>query len=166
MTIYGYARGHRIDFDETDLVWRYADTGELFDLDHERPCTLCHKLPTPEGYDACLGELPGVLNACCGHGVEDGYIHYEKRPFWLTNKNRWPQLILAAGWLPFLCLTSWVIYGMLTVPDFGLKDYFGWWLLCFQATVVIWGFAHWLNRKQHEAGELIKNKIAKALRKQ
>jgi len=74
MTAYGYARGHRIEFDEAAQVWRYADTGEVFD--HERPCTLCHEMPTPEGCDACLGELPGALNACCGHGVEEGYISY------------------------------------------------------------------------------------------
>ena len=106
MSVYGYARGHRIDFDETDLIWRYADTGELFDLDHERPCTLCHKPPTPEGYDACLGELPGVLNACCGHGVEDGYIHYEKRPFWMTTKNNWPLAIWLTALAPFLLFTA------------------------------------------------------------
>ena len=78
MTAYGYTRGHRIEFDETDRVWRYADTGEVFD--HERPCTFCHLLPTPEGYDACLGELPGAISACCGHRVEEGYIKYGKRP--------------------------------------------------------------------------------------
>lgn len=27
-------------------------------------------MPTPDGHDACLGELPGVKYACCGHGVE------------------------------------------------------------------------------------------------
>ncbi len=30
------------------------------------PCPLCGKVRTREGYDACLGELPGVANACCG----------------------------------------------------------------------------------------------------
>jgi hypothetical protein len=34
-------------------------------------------LPTPEGYDACLGYLPGVDAACCGHGVTRGAIHYK-----------------------------------------------------------------------------------------
>jgi hypothetical protein len=30
----------------------------------------CGKMPTPEGYDACLGYIDGVISACCGHGVE------------------------------------------------------------------------------------------------
>jgi len=30
-------------------------------------------MPTPEGHDACLGKLPGVGAACCGHGVDDAY---------------------------------------------------------------------------------------------
>lgn len=34
-------------------------------------------MPTKEGYDACLGRLPGVVAACCGHGVDDGYILFE-----------------------------------------------------------------------------------------
>jgi hypothetical protein len=30
-------------------------------------------MPTSEGYDACLGFIPGVESACCGHGVEEPY---------------------------------------------------------------------------------------------
>ena len=39
-----------------------------------QPCPKCGQLPTDEGHDACLGELPGVKFACCGHGVAIGYI--------------------------------------------------------------------------------------------
>lgn len=53
----------------------YADNGEVFD--DKRPCTKCNEPPTPEGHDACLGELPGVEAACCGHGVEEGYIKFK-----------------------------------------------------------------------------------------
>ena len=70
MTAHGHTRGHRIEYDGD--VWRYAGTGAV--ADHERPCALCQQMPTAEGYDACLGELPGVRSACCGHGVEEGYI--------------------------------------------------------------------------------------------
>lgn len=29
----------------------------------------------PEGPDACIGLLPGVIEACCGHGiVADAYV--------------------------------------------------------------------------------------------
>ena len=31
-------------------------------------CDHCDLQRTPEGYDGCLGKLPGVMNACCGHG--------------------------------------------------------------------------------------------------
>jgi len=53
--------------------WRYADTGELVE-GNERPCVRCGEMPTEEGHDACLGTLDGVKSACCGHGVEAGYI--------------------------------------------------------------------------------------------
>lgn len=30
-----------------------------------------------DGHDACLGEIPGAVNACCGHGYIDvAYIQY------------------------------------------------------------------------------------------
>jgi hypothetical protein len=41
------------------------------------PCELCGQLPTPEGHDACLGTLPGVKFACCGHGKGPGYVVFE-----------------------------------------------------------------------------------------
>jgi hypothetical protein len=31
----------------------------------------------PSGHDPCIENLPGVLYACCGHGVEPGYISFE-----------------------------------------------------------------------------------------
>lgn len=35
------------------------------------PCDRC-KLPcTKEGYDGCLGRLPGAVQACCGHGHQN-----------------------------------------------------------------------------------------------
>lgn len=43
----------------------------------DMPCVRCGEMPTKEGYDACLGSLPGVFAACCGHGVEEGYILFE-----------------------------------------------------------------------------------------
>jgi hypothetical protein len=37
-------------------------------------CELCHQPRTPDGDDPCIGGLPGVANACCGHGREPGYL--------------------------------------------------------------------------------------------
>jgi hypothetical protein len=45
--------------------------------EHRKPCVKCGKLPTKEGHDACLGNLPGVIDACCGHGVKEAYINFE-----------------------------------------------------------------------------------------
>jgi len=44
---------------------------------HKRPCAACGLKRLRTGEDPCLGHLPGVLNACCGHGVEPGYIQFE-----------------------------------------------------------------------------------------
>src|SRR5258707_458524 len=40
----------------------------------KRPCVVCHQLRTPEGHDPCIANLPGVFQACCGHGVCSGYM--------------------------------------------------------------------------------------------
>ena len=37
-------------------------------------CGRMNKMNTPDG---CIGLLPGVVSACCGHGVEEGYIIFE-----------------------------------------------------------------------------------------
>lgn len=59
----------------------YADNDEEVTMkndiiDHKkvRPCTRCEKYPTKEGHDACLGTLPGIKYACCGHGVTKPYV--------------------------------------------------------------------------------------------
>lgn len=42
-----------------------------------RPCVKCGKYPNENGDDACLGHLGNVVNACCGHGVNEGYIQFD-----------------------------------------------------------------------------------------
>ena len=62
----GYARGNPIvTYD--GHTWVYVD-GSPFD--ESRPCTKCAAaIPSVDLPDPCLGWLPGVANACCGHGV-------------------------------------------------------------------------------------------------
>jgi hypothetical protein len=36
-------------------------------------CRICGKYPTRKGHDPCLANLPGVYNACCGHGAWPPY---------------------------------------------------------------------------------------------
>ena len=69
----GYKRNHPYFYDQEEIEY-YLDTAE--DTSEPRPCTMCGEMPTEEGYDACLGMLPGVDAAWCGHGVEEGYIRF------------------------------------------------------------------------------------------
>lgn len=68
-----YKNGHKIKYSVVTGKWHYED-GQLADT--FRPCPKCNELPTEDGHDACLGSLPGVQNACCGHGVENAYIQF------------------------------------------------------------------------------------------
>jgi hypothetical protein len=75
MSVTGFLRGHPMYF--ADGEWRYVDTDELT-AGNARDCHECGKPPTVEGHDPCLGTLPGVQNACCGHGdPTQAYIQYE-----------------------------------------------------------------------------------------
>jgi len=74
----GNFRGHPIIF--LNGKWVYEDN--LFPLPgwggEIRPCVKCGKLFALEDVDPCLGILPGVDNACCGHGVrKNSYIRFK-----------------------------------------------------------------------------------------
>ncbi|MBA7478834.1 hypothetical protein ES707_14262 [subsurface metagenome] len=73
MVAYSYQRGHKIKWHKNR--WIYSDNGESIEI--ERPCKRCGKMPTKEGYDACLGYIKGARSACCGHGLEKGFILYD-----------------------------------------------------------------------------------------
>ncbi len=74
-----YFRGH-------SLVWAidrwvYEDDGAEIPVNNGeiRPCVKCGVIfPLGEGeVDPCLGVLPGVDNACCGHGVRsEAYVRF------------------------------------------------------------------------------------------
>lgn len=68
--ITSYSRGWEIYYDGKD--WRYSDNNQIHD--NSRPCKRCGRMPTAEGYDACIGHIDGAVSACCGHGVEDPYV--------------------------------------------------------------------------------------------
>jgi hypothetical protein len=69
------SNGHKIYFDNEDSEWHYSDDKSLF-IFGDRPCTKCNHFQTDKGHDYCIRNLPGVKNACCGHGIEDGYIQF------------------------------------------------------------------------------------------
>lgn len=40
-------------------------------------CGHCNLPNRVDGHDACLGTIPGVMNACCGHGdVRCAYVQF------------------------------------------------------------------------------------------
>ena len=67
-------RGHKIEYINNE--WVYSDTKELISKNKNRVCSKCGKKETKEGHDACLGKLPGLMNACCGHGSDEPYIQF------------------------------------------------------------------------------------------
>jgi len=71
MSAQSYSRGHSIIW--ADGAWRYEDTFTPVAIEGERPCWRCGRMPTVEGYDACLGHIDGVTAACCGHGREQPF---------------------------------------------------------------------------------------------
>ena len=58
--------------------WVFEDTQlSVAETFRDRPCGKCNKERTSEGHDACLGILPGTMNACCGHGeTGDAYVQF------------------------------------------------------------------------------------------
>jgi hypothetical protein len=55
----------------------YVDTGKMVKCPWERPCPKCGHYRTKDKHDPCIANLPGVRNACCGHGVEESYVQFE-----------------------------------------------------------------------------------------
>jgi hypothetical protein len=73
----GHHRGNKITY--TNDQWLYEDGVSI--TQEERPCTRCGRMPTPEGYDACLGHIEGATAACCSHGIGEPYIIYEDKKY-------------------------------------------------------------------------------------
>ena len=70
MTVNSYHHGWPIVY-MRNVGWVYKDTLEQVAHAVDRPCPRCKRTPTADGHDACLGKLPGVSSACCGHGVTE-----------------------------------------------------------------------------------------------
>jgi len=69
-------RGYSIKFEEDE--WYFCESGDLVRETHKDiPCDYCGNKDTIDGHDGCLGTLPNIMNACCGHGEDDeAYIQY------------------------------------------------------------------------------------------
>lgn len=69
----GYDFGHLVEWiphSNGGVFAVYCDTGEPVG-EFPRPCLKCGRKQNPDGTDPCLGFLPGVEYACCGHGLPD-----------------------------------------------------------------------------------------------
>lgn len=72
--VISFLRGHKIERLNGEFV--YSDT-KTPTVNNNRPCGFCGLDHTNEGHDGCLGELSGIMNACCGHGqIHDAYLQY------------------------------------------------------------------------------------------
>ena len=69
-------RGH--DIERIDGKWYFCASGNLVEETHKgMPCGHCGKADTRDGHDGCLGALPGLMNACCGHGADnETYVQF------------------------------------------------------------------------------------------
>jgi hypothetical protein len=68
-------RGHNMIF--VNDIWIYEDTKAPVSEDKDRPCGNCCRPNLQTGHDACLGTLPGLMNACCGHGdIKKTFIQF------------------------------------------------------------------------------------------
>lgn len=89
MTATGYLRGHAIEW--VNDHWVYTDD-KTPTAGNRRDCAECNQPDTPEGHDACLGTLPSVMNACCGHGHNSlAYVQYEDGSTLHGDKAIWVQ---------------------------------------------------------------------------
>jgi hypothetical protein len=74
--------GHVID--DTPAGPVYRDDGSPVDFKNPRPCLGCKAACREGEHDPCIANLPGVLNACCGHGLDqspnggpNGYVAFK-----------------------------------------------------------------------------------------
>jgi len=71
----GQYNGNLIETNENG-EWVYSEDKTPIE-DNPRHCTKCGHMQTKREHDYCIANLPGVKNACCGHGIEEGYISFE-----------------------------------------------------------------------------------------
>ncbi len=78
MAVTSDIRGNLTIYNHIKKRWEFEDG---VPTDDNRPCIRCNKPPTEEGYDACLGYLPGVFSACCGHGISEPILITEEEAY-------------------------------------------------------------------------------------
>lgn len=79
MSIKAKVNGNDIKFENNK--WTFSNNDKEVSENYKlSECPNCHKNPTQEGHDGCMGTLIGVRTACCGHGnPEDAYVEFYNR---------------------------------------------------------------------------------------
>lgn len=75
MVATSFIRGHKISYDENKLEWVFEDGSRVGDT--LEACVRCKQSHSADDCDYCLKPLQKcdfIVSACCGHGVEKGYI--------------------------------------------------------------------------------------------
>ena len=76
-------RGYKLDVIEGEYYF-HGTTTKTANFIQYAPCGYCNKSNTPEGHDGCLSHLSSdksIMNACCGHGVENcAYVQFWNKP--------------------------------------------------------------------------------------
>lgn len=127
MTATARARGHFIRWDDVYELWRYVnDDSVVYSIENGfrdiRPCAHCGIAPDRQGkgHDPCIGHLPDVVSACCGHGVEPCKVKWKHG---LVTVGATLSSGLEAYWgepVPghrVICLATYQVH--LTVEDYG-----------------------------------------------
>lgn len=95
----GLVRGRATHWDDDLSAHVFAATGQPVPAfgGEEPACQFCGLTAEPNGPDPCLGEIPGVASACCGHGVHEGWIRFEHGPAPLAVRVDYPGLLEAGS---------------------------------------------------------------------
>lgn len=76
-------RGNTIIYNEKTKIWEFEDkldsTFQTADINKysKVKCPNCQNYIKKDEPDHCIGYLPEVVSACCGHGKKRGYIVFK-----------------------------------------------------------------------------------------
>lgn len=72
------SKGNQIYYEDS-AGWHYVFNNEPISNIDCLVCPRCQKISGVNEPDICLGHIPGIKSACCGHGVEEGFkiVHQE-----------------------------------------------------------------------------------------
>jgi len=117
--------GHVIE--ERDGKAVYRDDGTPVTAETLRPCLGC-KVRCAEGHhDPCIANLPGTLNACCGHGLARTPVHGNPNGYVALEDGRTFRFLGDAGGESIRAATRAALAGLPLPEGFVMDDTRMWW---------------------------------------